>query len=167
MKTYKFEIKWAIVFALMTIVWMLIEKLAGLHDQHIENHAFYTKLLSIPALIVFILAMMDKRKNFYFNVFSFKKAFNMGIVLTSMIVVLIPIIYLIVLKVISPDYLTNASEYAISSGNMNEMEARNYFDFNSILLFGIITSLFSGLIISALAALITKHVPKPNDKLVN
>jgi hypothetical protein len=39
MKTLKIEIKWALIFVAMQLSWMLMEKLTGLHDTHIEKHA--------------------------------------------------------------------------------------------------------------------------------
>ena len=39
MKTIGIEIKWAIYFIVMMLSWMLIEKLSGLHDVHLEQQA--------------------------------------------------------------------------------------------------------------------------------
>ena len=63
MKNLKTEIKWAIIFTLMTICWMLVEKLTGLHSTHIGKHMVYTKLYAIPSVLVYVLALLDKKKN--------------------------------------------------------------------------------------------------------
>jgi hypothetical protein len=47
---YKVEIKWGVIFFLMTLVWMFLEKIAGLHDQYIDKHPVYTNLIAIPAI---------------------------------------------------------------------------------------------------------------------
>ena len=36
--TYYHEIKYALIFSAMNILWMLGEKLAGLHDVHIADY---------------------------------------------------------------------------------------------------------------------------------
>ena len=65
MKKYSIEIKWAIIFAVTTLVWMFLEKLVGLHSEHIDKHSIYTNFIAIPAIIIYVLALLDKRKNFY------------------------------------------------------------------------------------------------------
>ena len=65
MKNLKIEIKWAIIFALMTLVWMLLEKLSGLHGKYTDYHLYLTNLFAIPAIWVMVLALNDKKNNFY------------------------------------------------------------------------------------------------------
>ena len=65
MSKYKIELKWGIIFTLMMLVWMVLEKIAGLHDEHIDKHAIYTNFVAIPAIIVYVLALLDKRKGYY------------------------------------------------------------------------------------------------------
>ena len=51
MKNIKIEIKWAIIFAVMGLVWMFIEKLVGLHNEHIDKHAIYTNFIADKNLL--------------------------------------------------------------------------------------------------------------------
>ena len=46
---YKTEIKWAIIFAIVMLMWITLEKLTGLHSEHIDKHPMYTNFFSIPA----------------------------------------------------------------------------------------------------------------------
>lgn len=39
MEKFAVEIRWALVFGAMSLLWMMLEKMAGLHDQHIAKHA--------------------------------------------------------------------------------------------------------------------------------
>lgn len=65
MRNLKIEIKWAIYFTLMTLAWMLLEKLCGLHGKYIDYHLYLTNLFAIPAIWFMVLALKDKKKNFY------------------------------------------------------------------------------------------------------
>ncbi|MDY0089018.1 MAG: hypothetical protein RBR78_01495 [Flavobacteriaceae bacterium] len=65
MKNLKIEIKWAVIFSLMMLLWMLLEKLTGLHSTHIDKHAYISNLFAIPAILIYVLALKDKKKNFY------------------------------------------------------------------------------------------------------
>jgi len=47
MKNYKIEFKWAVIFTLMMLLWMYIEKLAGLHDENINLHPIYSNFVAI------------------------------------------------------------------------------------------------------------------------
>ncbi len=38
MRKFKIEIKWAFIFIAMTLAWMALEKLVGLHDKHIKSN---------------------------------------------------------------------------------------------------------------------------------
>ena len=37
-KQYQIEIKWAIIFAAVMLMWMTLEKLTGLLSEHIDKH---------------------------------------------------------------------------------------------------------------------------------
>ncbi|MFN7327183.1 MAG: hypothetical protein ACK5SQ_11430, partial [Chitinophagales bacterium] len=62
MEKFAVEIRWALVFGAMSLLWMMLEKMAGLHDQHIAKHAIYTNLVAIPAIAVYVFALRDKAK---------------------------------------------------------------------------------------------------------
>ena len=64
MKKIQIEIKWAIIFVIMTLIWMILEKVAGLHDEHIDKHPIFTNFIAIPAIAIYVFAILDKRKNF-------------------------------------------------------------------------------------------------------
>ena len=61
MSKFRIEIKWAIIFALATLLWMAFEKSMGWHDVLIEKHAIYTNFFAIIAIAVYVLALLDKR----------------------------------------------------------------------------------------------------------
>src|SRR5690606_18524925 len=114
MSKYRIEIKWAIIFSVAMLLWMLGEKVMGLHDERIAEHAFYTGFFSIVAIGIYLLALYDKRKNFNNDYMNWQEGFKAGAILTLGIVILSPFVQLIVSQLISPDYFSNISEYAIA-----------------------------------------------------
>lgn len=52
MKNIKIEIKWALIFVVMMLAWMMMEKSLGWHDEKIADYATMTNLVAIPAIIV-------------------------------------------------------------------------------------------------------------------
>src|SRR3546814_16706793 len=91
MKNIKIEIKWAIIFLIVTFVWMFMEKLIGLHDQYIKQHEIITNLFAIPAIAIYAFALLNKRKKFYNGVMTYKQGFMSGLIITIIFTVLEPI----------------------------------------------------------------------------
>jgi crotonobetainyl-CoA:carnitine CoA-transferase CaiB-like acyl-CoA transferase len=63
MKTIQTEVKWAVIFSVMGLAWMLLEKLVGLHGKYIDYHMYLTNVFMIPAVWVTVLALKDKKRN--------------------------------------------------------------------------------------------------------
>lgn len=38
-----------------------LERVSGLHGNHIDKHAFYTKIITILAVAIYIFALLDKK----------------------------------------------------------------------------------------------------------
>ncbi len=78
MRKYRIEIKWAIIFSVVMILWMLGEKILGLHDEYIADHSFYTSFFAIVAIGIYLLALYDKRKNYHNGFMSWQEGFKVG-----------------------------------------------------------------------------------------
>ncbi len=81
MKNIQIEIKWAIIFSIVGLLWMLLEKLSGLHSTYIDYHLYLTNLFAIPAIIMMVMALKDKKKNFYNGKMNYKQGLVSGIIL--------------------------------------------------------------------------------------
>ncbi|MEL6718138.1 MAG: hypothetical protein AAFP82_05435 [Bacteroidota bacterium] len=42
MKNIRIELKWALIFTEVSLVWMVLEKVSGLHGKYIEYHMYLT-----------------------------------------------------------------------------------------------------------------------------
>ena len=91
MKNIKIELKWAIIFSVVGLLWMVLEKLTGLHGKYIDYHLYLTNLFAIPAIIVMVMALKDKKKNFYNGQMSYKQGLISGTILSIIIAVLSPL----------------------------------------------------------------------------
>lgn len=156
MKKFAIELRWGVIFTIVTLVWMLMEKLAGLHDTHIDKHVIYTNLFAIPAIAVFVFALLDKRKNFYNNSMSWLDGFLSGLVVSIVVAVLSPLAQYITIRVISPEYFPNAIEYAITSGKFAKEEAIEYFNLTNYILQSAFGAILMGAITSAIVALFVR-----------
>jgi hypothetical protein len=156
MKNIKIEIKWAIIFALMTLLWMVFERSVGLHDTHIDKHAVYTNFIAIPAISVYVFALLDKRKNFYHGKMTYLQGFICGLIITLFVTVLSPLTQYITSTIITPDYFENAIAYGVSTGKITPEAAEDYFNLENYIIQGLIGAPFMGLITTALVAIFTR-----------
>lgn len=163
MKKVKIEIKWALIFVVMQLLWMTMEKLTGLHDEHIDQHPIYTNLIAIPSILIYVLALLDKRKNYYNGVMNYKEGFISGLFITLIVTILSPMVQYITSTFISPDYFANATEYAVSEGVMTQDAAEGYFNLRSYVTQVLIFTPVMGIITTAIVALFTKKKEKTDS----
>jgi hypothetical protein len=152
MKKYSIEIKWTIVFVLMTLLWMVGEKLTGLHDENIEHHLVYTNFYAIPAIAVYVLALLDKRKHYFQGTITYKQGFVTGLVMTAMIAFLSPLTQYITSVVITPEYFPNVIAYVVQHGMMSLQEAEAQFNLTNYIFQSVIGSLVMGIVTSLIVA---------------
>lgn len=150
MKNIKIEIKWAIYFALMTLLWMFLEKISGLHGKYIDYHLYLTNLFAFPAIWFMVLALKDKKKNFYNNNITYKQGLIAGILVSVFIALFSPLTQWITSFVITPEYFPNVIKRSVEIGYyQTTVEAEANFNYKNYaiqstifaFLFGVSTSL--------------------------
>ncbi len=156
MKTRNIEIKWALISAAMFLLWMTMEKLAGLHDKYLQSQPMVTTLILVPSIIIYVLALRDKKKNFYAGHMTYKQGLVSGLVLTLLIVVLSPVNALIAYYVISPDYFANAIGHTVKAGMFTQEQAVQQFNIASYIVSGVAGGLVTGAVFSAVVAVFVR-----------
>lgn len=156
MKNLKIEIKWAIIFAVMQLLWMLLERLTGLHSEHIDKHAIFTNFIAIPAIAIYVFALLDKRKNFYQGKMTYKQGFLTGLFITLFVTLFSVATQYITSTIISPDYFSNMIQYAVSEGKMTREAAENTFNLKSYIIQAPIGAFVMGVLTSAIVAIFTR-----------
>ncbi|MCP9198343.1 DUF4199 domain-containing protein [Gramella sp. GC03-9] len=155
MKKFAIEIKWGIIFTIVSLVWMFIEKALGWHDEKIAQHAIYTNIFGIVAVLLYVLALLDKRKNFYKDQMNWSQGFVSGVIISIVVAILSPLAMFITHEFITPDYFDNAITHSIEIGNKRE-DAEAYFNLNSYMLQAFFFSLTVGIVTSAVVALFVR-----------
>lgn len=110
MNKYAIEIKWATIFSIAYLIWMLIEKQLGYHsDKALQEPLF--NLLFIPiTVLLFYLAIKDKKKVIFNGEMEWKEGFASGIVLTLLLTVTTTVVVMLTFNIISPDFFKTAIE---------------------------------------------------------
>jgi hypothetical protein len=131
---------------------MLLEKLSGLHSTYIDYHLYLTNLFAIPAIWVMVLALKDKKKNYYSGQMSYKQGLIFGIILSLIIALLSPLTQWITSYVITPEYFPNVIKRSVEIGYYKTTEeAQANFNYPNYAVQGAIGALLMGIITTAIA----------------
>lgn len=107
MRRIAIELKWALIFTLVGLLWMVLEKWSGLHGKLIDYHLYLTNLFAIPAIWMMVIALKEKKNIFYSGQISYKQGFWSGVLLTIFIAILSPLAQWVTTYVITPEYFPN------------------------------------------------------------
>jgi len=153
MKDIRIEIKWGVLFILIGLIWMVFEKAMGWHDVHIDKHSTYSMIFAPIAIALYVFALLDKKRIFYGGRMSYMPGFVAGLIITSVVVILTPLSQYITSTYITPDYFGNVIAYSISSGEMEQQAAEQYFNLKSYIIQSTIFAAVMGLVTSAIVAI--------------
>ena len=156
MKKFAIEIKWGIIFTLVTLIWVFIEKSLGWHDENIADHPIYTNLFAIVAIVVYVFALLDKRNNFFNGKMTWSQGFISGIVVSVVVAILSPLAQYITHELISPEYFENVITYSVDNGALSRSAAEEYFNLSSYIIQSFFFSLVMGVVTSAIVALFVR-----------
>lgn len=159
MEKRSIEIKWGIIFTIATLLWMLGERLLGLHGELIEKHATYTNFFAIVAIAIYLLALREKR-NYYNGFMSWKEGFFAGLFLTLVVVILSPLTQYLISRFISPEFFPNIIKHSVEKGEMTREQAQKYFNLKNYIFLSAVWALIMGIITSAITALIMRKTKK-------
>lgn len=150
MKNIKIEFKWAIIFSLAGLLWMLLEKLAGLHGKYIDYHLYLTNIFAIPAIWIMVMALKDKKKNAYNGYMTYGQGLVSGIILSVIIALISPLTQWVTSYVITPEYFPNVIKRSVELGYFKTTaEAQANFNFKNYAVQGMIGAVMMGIVTTA------------------
>ena len=132
---------------------MYFEKWMGWYDERIDVHDLYSNLFAIPAFLVFILALLDKRKHYYSGKMNWIQGFSCGILISLLVAILSPIVQIVTTKYIAPEYFPNAVNYTVEIEKMTRHQAERYYTLGNFILEVMMGAMALGAATSAIAAL--------------
>ncbi len=157
MKNFKIEVKWAFIFIGSLLLWMLLERLVGLHDKYIDKHQYLTMLYSIVAIALYVFALLDKRKNFFNGAMTYKQGIITGLIITVVVTIFSPLTQWIISNVITPDYFKNVIQYSVETGyHKSVADAKAQFNLKSYIIQSTIGALIMGIVTTAIVAIFTR-----------
>ncbi len=156
MKKIYIEFKWAIIFSITLLSWMLLEKTLGWHEEQIENHWWLTMLFAPFAIFVYLLEMREKRRRVYGGKMTWLQGFVSGIILSVFVALLTPIAQYITHNYITPQYFNNVIEYSVTNYLMTRTKANDYFNINNYMWQSAFGALICGAVTAAVVAIFVR-----------
>lgn len=122
MNKYSVELKWSLIYGIVYLLWMVLEKTLGFHtDKALKEPLF--NLLFIPiSFIIYLLALKDKKKNVFNDELEWKEGFASGIVLSFLVTVISTTVVYITFSFISSYFF----ETAINMSKNQEIAQLNF-----------------------------------------
>ena len=139
------------------LVWMLLEKTLGWHDEQIADHVWLTLLFLPFAILMYILVMREKRRRFFGGKLTWRQGFLTGLKMAVFVALLSPLAQFVTHNYITPEYFNNVIEYSITNELMTLEKANDYFNINSYMLQSAIGALGGGAVTSALVAIFMRR----------
>lgn len=158
MGNLKIEIKWALIFTIVSLGWMFFEKAMGWHGPKIEQHPIFTNLFAIVAIVMYVLALRDKKQSLGGEM-TWKQGFISGVIISLIIMLLTPLSQWITHEFITPEYFTNARAYAVEHDLMTAEAAEQYFGMKNYMIQSAIFAPVVGIITSAIVAIFVRSKP--------
>ena len=157
MKNLRIEFKWAIIFTIATLAWMLLEKTLGWHDEQIANHDWLTLLFLPFIILMYVLAIREKRRRLYGKKITWKQAFLSGLMVSVFAALLSPLAQYITHNFITPEFFVKVKDYSVTNKLMTVNAVNDYYNINNYIMQAALSSLIGGAIISAILAFFMKR----------
>lgn len=156
MKKLTIEFKWAILFTIAMLLWMLFEKTMGWHGERIADHWWLTLFFAPFAILMYLLAMREKRRRVYGDKMTWLQGFVSGLILSVFVALLSPLAQYITHNYITPEYFNNVIEHSVTNELMTRTAANEYFNINNYMWQSAFGALGMGVVTSAVVALFVK-----------
>ncbi|WP_310993823.1 DUF4199 domain-containing protein [Aequorivita marina] len=156
MKKIYIEIKWAVIFTITLLCWMLLEKTLGWHEENIADHEWLTLFFAPFAILIYLLALREKRRRVYDRKMTWLQGFISGVILTIFIVLLSPLAQYITHNYITPEYFNNVREYSITNDLMTRTKANEYFNIKNYMWQAAFGALCFGVVTAAITAIFVR-----------
>ncbi len=151
----KTELKYALIFIAMQLVWLIIEVLSGLQTIYKDLHPIVSNFIFIPSVAIMAMGIRAKKKDLGGKIL-FREAFLAGVLMSFIIAMLSPLVILIFDKFINPNFFTDFQNYAVEKGMLNIEQAKDYFNLKSYMLQSALGAMVMGTVTSAIVAAVIR-----------
>lgn len=148
----KTELKYSIFLSVVTLLYLAIEFYCGFQTKYIGYRPIVTYFILFPYIVIAMHGMKEKKREFGGKL-TYRRAFRSGMTIGIITAILSPIVVIIFIKFINPNFFADSIDYAVSTKKSTQRQAENYFNLKNYFFQSAIGSLINGLIISIVACI--------------
>lgn len=149
------SVKWGILFSLTSLLWNIMEYVAGYHTVHIDQHQIVSMFFMIPAIALMTLGMREQKKKAG-GVITYGQSFMSGLFISMVVAVLSAPVQWIFFTFINPSFFETFIAHTVNNGSMNADAAAAYFNLKNYIVQGMGGAIVMGTVTSAIVALFLK-----------
>lgn len=164
-KTYRIELKWALLIALAGLLWLAMTYMLGFHHSKLS---FYPVMYLIENVFIFVIALIftllgatEKLANFRLEN-NFSNGMSTCLRIGLMSVIAGAIIWVIYLHYINPGFISEVAGY--NKTNYPESYRPEYFRMGSFMRQYVSNRLFQSMIIAIAVPLILQRMQKKQEE---
>jgi hypothetical protein len=114
-------------------------------------------LFAIPAILVYVFALKEKKNKDLGGAMSYKQGFISGMLITLFVTMLSAPTQWVVSEIITPEYFPNVIAYSLKSGYFQtQVEAEAYFNLENYMFQSVMGALLMGIMTTAIVAFFMK-----------
>lgn len=123
----KIEFRYAVLTALVMLLWLIVEYVIGLEDTYIIFYPYASILIYTIYIFTYRLALVEKIEE-RFNKLTFMQAFISCFLITVFVCILTIPVQMVFTRFINPDFFQNMIEHTISTGKRTPEQAAYFFN---------------------------------------
>lgn len=152
MKKFEIELKWGAIISTLSVIWFLLERIVGIHDDYITYQLLSSFLFFLLTIYLYYVALQEKNELVFDFKMVWKQGFISAIYISFILALFSPVCYYICYVFISPDFFKHAIVNATKNNPNNLENATTYFSLPSYIKQGIFSSLSFGVVVGAVVS---------------
>lgn len=131
MKKIYIEVKWAVIFSIALLCWILLEKTMGWQDDRIADLWWLTLLFGPFAVLLYLLALREKRRRVYEGKITWTQGFISGLAISVFVALLSPLTEYVAYNFFTPDNFNTIAESSVTNNLIANTKINNVFNINN------------------------------------
>lgn len=131
MKKIYIELKWAVIFSITLLCWILFEKTMGWNEEQFEDFWWLTLFFAPFAILMYLLALREKRRRVFGGEMTWIQGFISGVIISVFAALLSPLTEYVAYNFFTPDYFNTIAESSVTNDLMARTKMNNLFHINN------------------------------------
>lgn len=157
MKKINIELKWAVIFSIALLCWILFEKTMGWQSERFEHFWWLTLLFGPFAILMYLLALREKRRRVYGGIMTLSQGFISGLIMSVFVALLSPLTEYVAYNFFTPENFNTISDSSVTNELMTSSKMNDILNINNYRWKSAFGLFFFGIIISIITAFFVRR----------